>query len=485
MMDTATAAGAVGGLVIGGSVPFQRVTTDTRALVPGDLFVALRGERFDGHDFVAKAREAGAAAALVARDRADALSGNLIAVDDPLRSLGALAAFWRNRFDIPVVAVTGSNGKTTTKEMIASIFRAAVGADGVAATPGNFNNAIGLPLAVLGIRAGQRLAVFELGMNHRGETRELAVIAQPTIALITNAQREHQEFMRNVDEVANEHADVIRALRHPGTAILNADDPRVATWRDTADASGSDVLTFGIDAPADFAGRHAVAGEDTALELESKAGNANVRLHIPGRHMAQNALAAAAAAYAAKVPLSAIVSGLEDFRPVRGRLVSTKTASGATVIDDSYNANPDSVRAAIDVLASRARPRWLVLGDMGEVGGDGPSFHREIGAYARDAGVDRLWVAGPLAREAADAFGTDAAHFDSVEALVMLVAAEIRPGISVLIKGSRFMRMERVVEALTHERAGPLPSANCAPSGGSAAAEPQAWGPDERSGEAH
>ena len=453
-MDTATAAGAVGGFVIGGSVPFQRVTTDTRALVRGDLFVALRGERFDGHDFVAKAHEAGAAASLVARDRADGMPGNLIAVDDPLRSLGALAAFWRNRFDIPVVAVTGSNGKTTTKEMIASIFRAAVGADRVAATPGNFNNAIGLPLAVLGLRAGQRLAVFELGMNHRGETRELALIAQPTIAVITNAQREHQEFMHGVDEVAEEHADAVRALRHPGTAILNADDPRIATWRDTAHASGCAVLTFGTEAAADFGGRRAPAVEGTALELDSKAGNAYVHLRVPGRHMAQNALAAAAAAYAAEVPLSAIVAGLEDFRPVRGRLVSTTTPSGVTVVDDSYNANPDSVRAAIDVLAARAGPRWLVLGDMGEVGDDGPSFHREIGAYARDAGVDRLLAVGPLAGEAADSFGANAMHFESVDALAMSLAAQIRPGVSVLIKGSRFMRMERVVAALTGEGRG-------------------------------
>ena len=192
MMDTATAAGAVGGSVIGASVPFSRVTTDTRDLVPGDMFVALRGERFDGHDFVADALAGGAVAALVARDRAAALHGNLVAVDDPLPALAALATFWRARFDIPVVAVAGSNGKTTTKEMIASIFRAAVGTDTVAATPGNFNNAIGLPLAVLSLRAGHRLAVFEIGMNHRGETRELAQIAQPTIAVIINAQREHQ-----------------------------------------------------------------------------------------------------------------------------------------------------------------------------------------------------------------------------------------------------------------------------------------------------
>src|SRR5690349_14976820 len=200
MMDTATAAGAVGGSIIGACVPFVRVTTDTRALAPGDLFVALRGERFDGHDFVAQAIAAGAAAAIVERTRAASLPGNLIAVDDPLRSLGALARYWRARFAVPIAAVAGSNGKTTTKEMIASIFRAAVGSDATAATPGNFNNAIGLPLALLALRPVHRLAVFEIGMNHRGETQELAGILQPTIAVITNAQREHQEFMRSVDE---------------------------------------------------------------------------------------------------------------------------------------------------------------------------------------------------------------------------------------------------------------------------------------------
>ena len=443
------AAGAVGGSVIGTSVPFARVTTDTRALVPGDLFVALRGERFDGHDFVGHALAAGAVAALVERARASSFTGNLIAVDDPLRSLGMLAAFWRGRFDIPVAAVTGSNGKTTTKEMISAIFRAAAGPDGVAATPGNFNNAIGLPLAILALRASHRLAVFEVGMNHRGETRELAAIAQPTIAVITNAQREHQEFMRSVDEVAAEHADVIAALRKPGTAILNVDDPRVATFRDAAARACADVVTFGIENPADVTARHMPHREGGALELSSPAGNAHVLLHVPGRHMARNALAAAAVALAARLPLTAIVQGLEAFRPVRGRLVTTTSAAGVRVIDDSYNANPDSVRAAIDVLAASDAPRFLVLGDMGEVGEAGPAFHREIGAYARAAGIERLLTAGTLAREAADAFGAHAVHFVSVDELAQAIAAAAHAGASVLVKGSRFMQMERVVAALT------------------------------------
>lgn len=456
MMDTATAAGVVGGCVIGASVPFFRVTTDTRGLTPGDLFVALRGERFDGHDFVAQALTSGAAAALVERARAAMLPGNLIAVDDPLPALGALATFWRNRFEIPVAVVAGSNGKTTTKEMIASIFRAAAGAEAVAATPGNFNNAIGLPLALLAMRAAHRLAVFEIGINHRGETRGLAAIAQPTIAVITNAQREHQEFMRSVDEVAAEHADVVRALRKPGTAILNADDPQIETWRAVANENGSAVVTFGVDHPADVSARYAVHPDGSTLQLVFGAGNAHVLLRVPGRHMAANALAAAATAHAAGLPLTAIVSGLEAFRPVRGRLFALTTAAGVRVIDDSYNANPDSVRAAIDVLAVCAAPRWLVLGDMGEVGDAGPAFHREIGIYARTAGIDRLLTAGALAREAAAAFGSGAEHFESVDALGTAVARGANAGVSLLVKGSRFMRMERVVAALTGERVGGL-----------------------------
>jgi UDP-N-acetylmuramoyl-tripeptide--D-alanyl-D-alanine ligase len=454
MMDTATAAGAVGGSVIGASVPFFRVTTDTRGLVPGDLFVALRGERFDGHAFVGDALAAGAAAALVDRARASALPGNLIAVDDPLPALGALAAFWRRRFDIPIAVVAGSNGKTTTKEMIAAIFRAAAGADAVAATPGNFNNAIGLPLAMLALRASHRLAVFEIGMNHRGETRELATLVEPTIAVITNAQREHQEFMHSVDEVAAEHADAIAALRPGGTAVVNADDPRAPTWLAAARARGVGTLTFGLEQEADVTAAYAAHAEGGQLQLATPVGNARVLLHVPGRHMASNALAASAVAIAAGLPLTALVQGLQAFRPVRGRLAVHATPRGVTVIDDSYNANPDSVRAAIDVLASREGARWLVLGDMGEVGEEGAAFHREIGAYARAAGIERLFAAGPLSAETARSFGSGAEHFDSVEALASRVRAEAAGRVGVLVKGSRFMRMERVVAALTGEAVG-------------------------------
>ena len=447
MMDTAMAAGAVGGSMIGACVPFVRVTTDTRALAPGDLFVALRGERFDGHDFVAQAFAEGAAAALVERSRAASLPGNLIAVDDPLRSLGALARYWRARFDIPVAGVAGSNGKTTTKEMIAAIFRAAAGNDAVAATPGNFNNAIGLPLAVLALRPVHRLAVFEVGMNHRGETRELADILQPTIAVVTNAQREHQEFLNSVDEVAAEHADLVRALRGGGVAAVNADDPRSSVWRDAARERGATVIDFALDGEALVTARHVAHDEGGALELATPLGSAHVLLHVPGRHMARNALAAVAAAVGANVALTAIVQGLEAFRPVRGRLATSTTAAGVCVIDDTYNATPDSVRAAIDVLAARAAPRVLILGDMGEVGSEGPAFHREIGRYARQAGIERMLAAGEQAKESVEAFGEGAEHFGDVAALAAR-AALVPANATVLVKGSRFMRMERVVAAL-------------------------------------
>jgi UDP-N-acetylmuramoyl-tripeptide--D-alanyl-D-alanine ligase len=446
MMDTATAARAVQGRLIGGNVPFRRVTTDSRALAPGDLFVALAGERFDGHAFVAEAFERGAAAALVGAEHAPALAGDLIAVADPLAALGQLARHWRARFAIPVIVVVGSNGKTTVKEMLAAALRAHFGADAVHATRGNLNNAIGLPLTLLALRAPHRAAVVELGMNHPGETAELAAIAQPTVALVNNAQREHQEFMRSTADVAAEHAALLRALPPDGVAVLNADDPHLDLWR--AAAGQARIVGFGLDHAADVRGRHVPEAGGGVLDLAAAAGRATVRLAVPGRHNASNALAATAAALAVGVPLAAVVRGLEAFRPVAGRLVAHRMPQGAVVIDDTYNANPDSVRAAIDVLAEMPGPTWLVLGDMGEVGAQGPAFHREIGEYARARGVDRLLTAGALAAESAAAFGVAAEAFPTVEALAAQLGRAPPSDTTVLVKGSRFMRMERVVGAL-------------------------------------
>ena len=448
MMDLAAAAHAVQGRVEGANVRFARVTTDSRSVEPGDLFVALAGERHDGHAFVASAFGRGAAAAIVAEGRG-AFPGPVVAVADPLAALGRLAADWRARFAIPLAVVVGSNGKTTVKEMCASILRAAFGIDATLATSGNFNNAIGLPLTLLRLRADHRVAVVEVGMNHRGETAELCAIARPTIVVVNNAQREHQEFMAGVAEVAAEHADAVAALPRGGVAVLNADDAGCAVWREAAARAGATVRTFGLGAPCDVSAAIGPADPGSTLALSTPSGRATVHLAVPGEPMARNALAAVATALAAGASLDAVVRGLEAFRPVAGRLATTRARSGAVVIDDTYNANPDSVRAAIDVLSRERGRRWLVLGDMGEVGSQGPAWHREVGAYARERGIERLDATGELARGAADAFGAGAHWHADVDALVAAVAPGATAGTTILVKGSRFMRMERVVASLT------------------------------------
>ena len=448
MMDTVAATQAVNGRLFGSPVTFMRVTTDSRSITRDDLFVALKGERFDGHDFVAGALAAGAAAALVADDRVAELSGNLIAVADTQKALGVLAQHWRSRFDLPVVAVCGSNGKTTTKEMIAAIFREAVGNDHVLATSGNLNNAIGLPLTLLRLRTPHKLAVVEIGMNHRGETAELAAIAHPTVVVVTNAQREHQEFMRSVAEVAAEHADAIAALSASGTAVINADDEYADVFNNAARSVNAEIAEFGVARRANVTARVSHTDRGSHLELKTPVGDAALMLAIPGSHMVSNALAATAAALAVQIPLSAIVRGLGAFRALDGRLAARETARGLRVIDDTYNANPDSVRAAIDVLAKASGNRWFVLGDMGEVGAMGPAFHREIGEYARKTGIEHLLAIGELAPATVEAFGPQAVHFTSVEELASHLLAIAESGDTILVKGSRFMRMERVVAAL-------------------------------------
>ena len=456
MMDTATAARIVAGRAVGPNARFLRVTTDSRALRPGDLFVALRGERFDGHDFVPAALAQGAAAVLVADDRAGAIGESaLVAVPDPLAALGTLASHWRARFDIPLAIVVGSNGKTTVKEMTAAILRAHHGDAAVLATEGNLNNAIGLPLTLLRLSERDRAAVIELGMNHRGETRELAAIAQPTITIVNNAQREHQEFMTSVDEVAAEHADAVLALREGGVAVLNADDEHLAVWTAAATRAGARTVTFGLAHRADVKAKARLLFDRSELVIATPQGTCEVTLAVPGAHMARNALAATAAALASGANLDAVVRGLAAFRAVAGRLVARHAVHGALVLDDTYNANPDSMRAAIDVLAAAPGAPCLVMGDMGEVGEQGPAFHREIGAYARERGVVRLYALGTLARESVTAFGEGARHFDAVEPLIDAVSRDAHAGTTLLVKGSRFMRMERVVQALVNPHEAP------------------------------
>jgi len=436
---------------------FERVHTDTRTLRAGDLFVALKGERFDAHDFLPQARAAGAVAAIATRGIAEAGLDGLI-VPDSLLALQMLATGWRRRFSGPVIAVTGSNGKTTVTQMVASILRAAHG-DAAHATAGNLNNHIGVPLTVLQLRAAHRAAVVELGMNHPGEIAVLAAVAQPTVALVNNAQREHQEFMGTVEAVARENGAAIEALPANGVAVFPANDDYAAIWQ--AQAGARRCLRFALAEQADGAWPAAEISArarwvDTAwqVEMTTPAGQARLTLQVAGRHNVLNALAATAATLGAGIALPDVVRGLEAFAPVKGRsqLKSLRRA-GRTIplVDDTYNANPDSVRAAIDVLAGLPAPRWLLLGDMGEVGDQGPAFHHEIGAYAKARGIDHFWCAGSLCAHASQAYGPGARHFADTPAVLAALgdstASEPAFG-SVLAKGSRFMGMERVVALL-------------------------------------
>ena len=436
---------AVDGRLVGADLPLSGVSTDTRAIAAGQLFIALRGERFDAHDFLAPAVASGATALLVADETKLPAGVSAVVVDDTRLALGRLAAAWRAQFDIPVIAVTGSNGKTTTKEMIAAILKAAFG-DAVLATRGNLNNDIGLPLTLLGLNATHRAAVIEMGMNHPGEIAYLAPLGAPTVALVTNAQRAHLEGMGDLDEVAREKGSIFAGLQEKGIAVINADDAYAETWR--AMAAPHAVRTFGVDHAADVFGKVRQHGLETALEVCAQEGEAAIRLSIPGRHNARNAMAAAAACLAAGLPLSAVLAGLESFAGVKGRLQRRSGKNGAEILDDTYNANPDSVRAGIDVLAATIGRKLLVLGDMGEIGEASGQYHDEIGGYAKSQGIDRLYALGDAAQQAVRNFGEGARHYCNVEKLIAAVDKELGPETTVLVKGSRFMKMERVADAL-------------------------------------
>lgn len=432
------------------SIVVERVHTDTRSLRAGDLFVALRGERFDANDFLAQAKAAGAVAALAERGLDDAgLPG--LEVADSGAALMQLGGGWRARLQLPLIAVTGSNGKTTVTQMIAAILRAWLGSAALG-TEGNFNNHIGVPLTLLRLRQDHqvwhRAAVVELGMNHPGEIAQLAAIAAPTVALVNNAQREHQEFMASVEAVARENGSVISALPADGTAVFPADDPHAVIWRGLAGARR--VTTFATDAAADVTAEARWSVDHWDMTLVTPAGRAALALRVAGLHNVRNALAATACALAAGCPLEAVVRGLQVFEPVKGRSQLKRLVRGGievTLVDDSYNANPDSVRAAIDVLAALPGPRWLVLGDMGEVGDQGPAFHTEVGAYAKQRGIEHFWAVGALCRHAAEAFA-GARHFEDAPALIAALG-QAPQAAAIVVKGSRFMKMERVVAALS------------------------------------
>ena len=437
-------------LVGDGATPLARVHTDTRTLQPGDLFVALKGERFDANAFLADARAGGAAAA-IAHGGLEAAGLAGIEVPNSLAALGALATGWRAQFHLPLIGVTGSNGKTTVTQMIASILRAWQG-EAAFATQGNFNNDIGVPLMLMRLRASHRAAVIEMGMNHPGEIATLAAMAQPTVALVNNAQREHLEFMHTVEAVARENGSVFASLPADGVAVFPAGDAYTSLWQSLAmERPGRRTVTFGDGGDVRCAQATWERGA-WAVTLATPRGAITTRLHIAGRHNVINALAATACTLAAGAPVAAIAQGLRDFTPVKGRSRAFSVSVAGrdiTVVDDTYNANPDSMHAAIQVLAELPGPQLLVMGDMGEVGDQGPQFHAEAGALAREAGIPTMFVLGAQSVHAASAYGDGARHFNEMVALQDAVRNALPTVGSVLVKGSRFMKMEQVVEAIS------------------------------------
>ncbi len=447
MMRVSEAAFALGVVHQGDDALFTSVGSDSRKVQPGELFVALKGERFDAHQYLAAARDAGAVAAMVNTGAAALAPGDLplIAVTDTYQGLTQLAHAWRSRFNLPLLALTGSSGKTTVKEMLAGILREAAGA-AVLATRGNLNNEIGVPLTLLALRAEHRYAVIELGMNHAGEIGRLSRLVRPQVALINNAGRAHIEYLGSEEAIARAKGEIFEGLAADGIAVLNADDAYAALWLKLLNKNK--YLRFGLGRNAEVRARYKLNAVHSVIHFETPAGTLSATLDAPGLHNVRNALAACAGAVALGVPVAAIAAGLSRYSGVAGRLQRMEGCKGATLIDDTYNANPESMRAAIDVLARAPGRRLLIVGDMGELGARAAACHAEIGAYARDAGIDVLFALGEMSAHTVAAFGAGAQHFAQRDALLGEAHTVLAPGVTALVKGSRFMKMEQVVHAL-------------------------------------
>ena len=444
MMRLSEAALATRGQLIGADVEFCCVGTDSRAIKKGQLFVALKGENFDGHEYAAQSLEQGASAVLVSK--ASNVSPAVV-VEDTRLALGDLASHWRAKFDMPVVAITGSNGKTTVKEMLAAILKVATADDAsVLATQGNLNNDIGLPMTMLNLGKQHRYAVLEMGMNHTGELSYLSNLAKPNVALVNNAGTAHIGELGSLEAIANAKGEIFEGLADGGTAIINADDVFANLWKNLA--SKHQQVTFGLKAKADVTAKYELHAASSDLELIAPNGTVKFTLPAPGLHNVSNALAAASAALALNVLLENIATGLSNFAGVKGRLQTKQGFAGAKVIDDTYNANPMSMKAAIHVLKASAGQRIFVMGDMAELGADAASMHAEIGAYAKTAGIEKFYALGEITKNAVTSFGTNAMHFETIEALAESLKNMMNAETTVLVKGSRSMRMERVVDAI-------------------------------------
>lgn len=426
---------------------FTGISTDTRTLRDGELFFALQGPNFDGRDYVGVARDAGAAGAVVAGAVDDAMSQ--IIVDDAKAALGRFGAAWRNQFDATFIGITGSNGKTTLKELIASCLSRKAP---TLATQGNLNNDIGVPLMLSRIDASYRFVVLEMGANHAGEIAYLTSLANPDVVAITNAGSAHLEGFGSVHGVSRAKGEILQNEPRPDVAVLNADDKYFDYWSSLVTDVRS--LSFGFGDDADVRADEIVAGprgSDFVLHLGGQ--SVPVSLPLAGIHNVRNACAAAAIAHAVEIDLDTIRAGLESVDPVGGRLEPLRGIHGATLFDDSYNANPISVVAAAEFVASLPGESWLVLGDMKELGDDAALLHREVGEAARASGVNRLFAFGDLASNAAEGFGENASWYTSIDALVDELSSALSADVSVLVKGSRSMRMERVVDALREPEA--------------------------------
>ncbi len=443
----ASAAEMMGGKLHGLDGSFSGLSTDTRTLRGGELFFALQGPNFDGHDYVGSAAAAGAAGAVVSRPVDVAASQ--ITVDDTRAALGRLAAAWRRGRPATVIGITGSNGKTTVKEMVRSCLQQRAP---TLATDGNLNNDIGMPLMMSRIEDEHRYAVLEMGANHGGEIAYLVSLASPDVVLITNAAAVHLEGFGSVDGVARGKGEILTDARRPDVAVLNADDEYFDYWSSLA--ADVRIVSFGLGADADVHPESVRASTHASrFRLVLPAAAIDVTLPLSGPHNVRNACAAAAVAHALGIDAERIRRGLERIAPVRGRLQPLPGRNGATLFDDSYNANPPSVMAAAEFLARLPGDNWLVLGDMKELGGDAAALHREVGEAARACGIDRVFALGDLGRHIVEGFGESARWYGSPESLIDDLATSLAPGINVLVKGSRSMRMERIVAALTSDDA--------------------------------
>ena len=420
-------------------VNFTGITSDSRQVLPGMLFAALSGHTVDGHEYVQQAMDRGAAAALVSRDVAAKLPQ--LKVEDVLHALGVLAGYWRGQCPARVIGITGSNGKTTVKEMIANILRQA---GHVLATRGNYNNELGLPLTVFQLKKSHDFAVLEMGASNPGDIAYLAGIARPEVGVITNIGPAHLQGFISIEGVARAKGEMFAALPASGTAVINAAEPWVELWLGINKAGK--ILYFNGDGEDHV---HARKDGDEVVVV-TPAGEFPLQLPLPGLHNLTNALAATAVCLALDIPLGFIKTGLESVTPVPGRLSLKHARKGWTVIDDTYNANPASLYAALQVLASQDGEPWLVMGDMKELGSDSRKLHAELGDAARSLGVKRLFALGEATASTVDAFGDDATHFNSRDELINTLRAELRPGVICLVKGSRSMGMEHVVQAISN-----------------------------------